>query len=105
MSAKIRPSVVQTLVGCESETRRRGAVEAVRNVCRWVVRPLRRDNGWAGAVLSINAVEYAAECFLAADGAGRVTQVIDLRKDEYTHYRLTFIGSEASCDCPQATYR
>ena len=24
---------------------------------------------------------------------------------QLTHYRLTFIGSEATCDCPQATYR
>ncbi len=102
----LAPQIVRAdHVACQSETVKRGEVQPVKNVCKWVVRPLRTNAGWAGAVLSINGTEYAAECFLAVDDSGRVTQVIDLRKDADTHYRLTFRGTEAHCDCPQATYR
>lgn len=93
---------------CQSETIKGGEVQKVRNICRWVERPTLRDNGagWHKAVLSINGDLYGAESFWTSDDdAGHAWQIVDLRKLDGTHYRLSFGPDGEHCDCPAAVYR
>src|SRR5207244_1504513 len=59
-----------------------------------------------GALLLIDGTAYDAEGFFCPDGdAGPVWLVVDLRKPDGTHYRLTLGHGDDQCDCPHMTYR
>jgi hypothetical protein len=89
-----------------SETVRRGEVQDAEARVRWLMRPDPRPQGWHNAALEINGTAYNAECsFTADDDTGHVWQVIDLRRPDGEHYRLTIGPDGTRCDCPHATYR
>jgi len=90
---------------CRSETVRRGEVLPVGNVCRWVARPEPHGTGWPNAVLEGNGTLYAASGFHTDNGEGVWWLVVDLRKEDGTHYRLTFGPDGEHCSCPQYTFR
>jgi hypothetical protein len=92
-------------VTARSETVRGGEVRPVYMASAWLKRPARRENGWHGAELVIEGTGYAAESFHTDDGEGRVWQIVDLRKDGGTHYRLTFGPDGDLCDCPHRVFR
>jgi hypothetical protein len=108
-------------VTCHHETVRRGRVESAEAKCRWIKRPVSRDQGWHDAVLEINGARYDVSCFFTCDDDnGFVWQVIDLTapspsdydttnrrwvKVADKHYRITIGPNGAECDCPHMTYR
>src|SRR4051794_27011277 len=89
-----------------TQTIRRGEVHDAEARVRWLKRPEPRPIGWHNATLEIDGTSYAAECFFTADDdTGHVWQVIDLRKPDGEHYRLTIGPDGTLCDCPHAVYR
>jgi SWIM zinc finger len=100
----IHPSPQPVIV--PTETVRRGEVQTAEARVRWRKRPYPRPQGWHNAALEINGTVYAAECFFTTDDdTGHVWQVIDLRRPDGEHYRLTIGPDGTRCDCPPATYR
>ena len=98
--------VARLAVVARSETVRRGQVVPVYGESAWVRRPTPRPNGWAGAVLVIGGTAYAAESFhLGLGDGGPYCQVVDLRKADGTHYRLTFGPGGDHCDCAHHVFR
>lgn len=99
-------SLIEAVQTCESETVKQGEVQKVKNLCQWVKRPVVCPGGWHQAVLSINGEPYAASSFCTGDeSTGSWWQVVDLRKPDGTHYRLTFGPDGDHCDCPHSVYR
>jgi hypothetical protein len=88
------------------ETVRRGEVVDAEARVRWVKRPEARPMGWHNAALEIDGTAYDAECFFTTDDdTGHVWQVIDLRKPDGEHYRLTIGPDGTLCDCAHTTFR
>src|SRR5690242_20457363 len=84
-----RPQRQPVTVCCE--TVRRGRVESAEARVRWLARPEPRTvgYGWHRGAVEISGTAYAIEATFTHDGDGRHWLVVDLRKADGTHYRLT----------------
>jgi hypothetical protein len=90
---------------CKSETLRKGEVQKVGQVCRWLVLPTPTDTGFTGGKLVISGTSYAVEGTHATADNGAAFLYVRLRKwDGKEHVACIGQGIE-QCSCEAATYR
>lgn len=90
----------------KAETIRKGEVQAVGHVCRWLRRPTPRPMGWENAQLIIDGTSYTAEAtFATDDDDGGTFLYVQLRKWDGKEITLCLGRGVEQCSCEHATYR